>query len=89
ITEYKMKGSDITDLRMFRALCGTSGLENVVIVTAKWSTIADNLELAEYREEQLLSDYLKPLLKSGAKYARDHGTSKSSRTIIRTVLQKN
>ncbi|KAH6886982.1 P-loop containing nucleoside triphosphate hydrolase protein [Thelonectria olida] len=89
ITEYKMKGSDITNLRMFRALCGTSGLDNVIVVTTKWNTMTENRQLAEYREEQLLSDYLKPMLKSGAEYARDHGTAKSSRTIIRKVLKKN
>ncbi|KAK3361606.1 P-loop containing nucleoside triphosphate hydrolase protein [Lasiosphaeria ovina] len=89
ITESKMKGSDMTNLRMFRALCGTNGLENVIIVTTKWNLMAYEPGVAEAREEELRSDYLKPLLSSGAEFARDHGTSKSSRTILRKILHKN
>ncbi len=89
ITEFRMKGSDMTNLRMFRALCGTNGLENVVIVTTKWNLMVDKIGVAREREEELQSDYLKPMLSSGAEYARDDGTSKSSRAILRKILHKN
>lgn len=89
ITEFRMKGSDVTNVRMFRALCGTKGLENVVVVTTKWNLMADKMGVARGREEELQSDYLKLMLSSGAEYARHDGTSKSSRAILRKILHKN
>jgi len=84
-----MKGSDMTNLRMFSALCGTNGLENVIVVTTKWNLMAREPGVAEARERELRFDYLKPLLSFGADLARDDGTSKSSRTILRKILHKN
>ncbi|OIW25128.1 hypothetical protein CONLIGDRAFT_543566, partial [Coniochaeta ligniaria NRRL 30616] len=89
ITEYRMKGSDVGNLRLFRALCGTTGLKNVVIVTIKWNMMTNTMELAENCEKELKADYLKPMLASGAEYARDDGTSQSSQGILRRVRQKN
>ncbi|KAK3387158.1 hypothetical protein B0H63DRAFT_541355 [Podospora didyma] len=89
ITEYKMKGPDVKNLQMFRALCGTDGLEGVTLVTTKWNTMKeDNMAVAERREKEMLSEHFDTMMELGATYARDYGTAGSARRIIRDVLQK-
>ncbi|KAK3350326.1 hypothetical protein B0T25DRAFT_570889 [Lasiosphaeria hispida] len=88
IDEAKMKSPDIKNLEMFRALCGTEGLENVVLVTTKWNAMAGQIELAERREQELKSGFFRPLIQLSATYARDYGTSASAREVLRQVMRK-
>lgn len=83
-----MKGPDVKNLKMFRALC-EDGLEGVTLVTTKWNTMADRMALAERRESELLSEHYGSMMRMGATYARDDGTPESSRHIIAEVLKKN
>lgn len=79
-----MKGSSIKNLAMFRKLCGTDSLANVVFVTTKWDLIPT--EEAERREAQFEMRYLSTELGSGAQMARHDDTTESAREVLKKIL---
>ncbi|KAH8903541.1 hypothetical protein BR93DRAFT_884954 [Coniochaeta sp. PMI_546] len=84
ITEARMRGSSLKNLAMFRKLCGTSSLANVVFLTTKWDMVSNSD--GERREAQLISDHLKLELTSGARTARHDNTRESAVDALRMVL---
>jgi len=79
-----MKGSSLKNLAMFRKLCGSDSLANVVFITTKWDLVA--AEDAERREAQLLADHLRLELAGGARTARHDNTAASARAALALVL---
>jgi len=84
ISQTRMSGSALKNLSMFRKLCGTNSLQNVVIVTTKWDLVPS--DLAEAREKDLMTKFLQPMLLDGAKQARHDNTVYSAQMVLRKVL---
>lgn len=84
ITEARMRGSSLKNLAMFRKLCGTSSLANVVFLTTKWDMVS--VSDGNRREAQLISDHLQLELASGARTARHNNTRESAVDALRMVL---
>jgi hypothetical protein len=55
---------------MFRHLCGTDALTNVILTTTNWDRVSD--ELGSRREAQLMSVFWKPMIDHGSQVARFH-----------------
>ena len=72
---------------MFRKLCGDETLENVVLVTNMWSEVSP--EVGKDRENQLSSNFFKPVLDLGARMAPHHDTVESAHGIIRRILKNH
>lgn len=53
IQDVRMSGSALTNLRMFRKLCGETALKNVILVTTFWDKV--DLAEGERREAELVS----------------------------------
>ena len=70
---------------MFRELCGDSTLKNVLLVTNMWGEVA--LDVGEAREEELATEYFKPVLDKGARLARHLNTIGSAHDIIRSIMK--
>lgn len=79
-----MRGSSLKNLAMFRKLCGTSSLANVVFLTTKWDMVS--VSDGERREAQLISDHVQLELASGARTARHSNTRESAIDALRMVL---
>jgi hypothetical protein len=84
ITQPRMTGSVLKNISMFRELCGTETLPNVVIVTTKWDDVSK--VKGEKREEDLMSNYFKGLIELGAKTARHDDTKEAAQGVLRKVL---
>ncbi|OIW24562.1 hypothetical protein CONLIGDRAFT_691936 [Coniochaeta ligniaria NRRL 30616] len=84
ITEARMRGSSLKNLAMFRKLCGTSSLANVVFLTTKWDAVSATD--GERREANLIADHLQLELASGARTARHDNTRESATDALRMVL---
>ncbi|KAI4591929.1 hypothetical protein KJ359_012060 [Pestalotiopsis sp. 9143b] len=69
---------------MFRKLCGSESLKNVVIVTTKWDAVP--IETGELREQDLMNKFLQPMLTLGAQQARHNNTLVSAQDVLRKVL---
>lgn len=87
ITDVRIGGSGMKNLRMFRKLCGERGLGSVVLATTMWSLCpaADALS----REDQLVrqNDLWKHLVGHGAcVFRQDDGAVSGQRIIIVRIV---
>ena len=82
ITEPRMRGSAMKNLRMFRQVVGDENMRHCCLVTTKWSK--QNEDLSHSREDELRNGdtFWKPLLKRGATIKRFNDTEKSAMDII-------
>lgn len=86
ITDVRVGGSAMKNLRMFRKLCGPAGLRSVACVTSMWSLCS--AEDGERRERQLLeqNDLWKYLLDNDAKSFRHNADKASAEHILRHLI---
>ena len=93
LTDRRMYGSSLRNLKMFRELCGEDPLQNVVLTTTGWGVFekAGELDKAAANEHQLRTDpdFWQPLLKHGSKMARFEDTRDSALKIIESIVDNN
>ena len=86
ISEPRMTNSILTNLRMFRRLCGDQNLKNVMLATTKWgiTPTAD----AERRDRELHSQtgYWAPMIAKGSLIRRFENSAASAQTLIEELL---
>lgn len=82
----RMYGSSLTNLRMFRRLCGDDNLKNVILATTKWSDPPKSEEAS--REEQLCSDeeFWGLMIQEGSLVRRFDNTKPSARALVEEIL---
>jgi len=68
ISDPRMDGTSMKNLRMFRKLCGPNNLRNVILATTMW----DNISVAdgEIRESQLKKEFWRDMILMGSTVAR-------------------
>ena len=88
ITDVRMQGSAVRNLRILKKLCGPKYYSNVVLATIKWDEV--NPEEGEYREKQLKSEdeYWAEFIKEGATVRRHKAGKESAISIVKYLLDK-
>ncbi|GLB39663.1 putative protein with domain-containing protein [Lyophyllum shimeji] len=76
ITDGRMRGTPLRNLKMFEALCGKEALENVVLMTTMWDEV--NPEVGVARETELQDDFWAPVVGQGRRTARFYNTFESA-----------
>jgi hypothetical protein len=79
-----MAGSPLKNLHMFKQLCGTSALKNIILTTTMWDEVTE--EVGEQREGELTRNYWKPLIDQGSRTLRYTNTYTSAWEIVDTAL---
>lgn len=69
---------------MFKSLCGTTNLKNVVLATSMWDKVTQ--EEGQRREQQLINDFWKGLIAYKARTMRHDGTQESALEIANSLL---
>ena len=89
ISDVRMTGASITNLRMFRKLVGDENLNNVILATTRWGVTP--YEDAVRREEELCNQdaFWKSMIAggSGSKVRRFENTAASAAELVKEVLQ--
>ncbi|SMQ55269.1 unnamed protein product [Zymoseptoria tritici ST99CH_3D7] len=86
ITDVRMDGPSLKNLRMMKKLCGTETLRNVVLTTTMWENVTP--DDGRRREKELAQKFWKNLLNEGAKIARVTNRSPEvARSLVRTTLK--
>ena len=85
ISDKRFTGITGRNFKMFRELCGDTTLKNVILVTNMWGEVSR--DIGEAREDELTSDFFKPVLDKGAQMARHHNTAQSAHDIIRRIMK--
>ena len=87
ITDVRMDGSSLKNLKMFQRMCGPDALQNVLLTTTQWSNV--NPELGVEREGNLRhEDFWAELISRGASLERFMGTRASGLDLISKLINK-
>ena len=91
ITDTRMEGSSMKNLRMFRELCGEKNFSNVILCTTMWDKVEE--EEGRRREQELRSKetFWASLVSRGAQVVQHRGPdlAASARKIAESLIQKD
>lgn len=88
ITDNRMGGSPLKNLRMFGELCGDVAMRRVTLVTTMWDKMRD-LELGQQREKELRDTFWKGMLNKGSTIAKFDNKFDTAKAIIhRLIVEK-
>ncbi|TFY58555.1 hypothetical protein EVG20_g8101 [Dentipellis fragilis] len=89
ISDVRVGGVSRKNFKLFRELCGTSVLSNVLLVTNMWGAVDPAVGAA--REAELSSEdkFFKPVLDKGARLRRHMNTAASAYAILMEFLNGN
>ena len=88
ISDTRVGGTSQRNLRMFRKLCGTDSLKNVVIVTTMWDKVTPEEGLQREQELKSSNNLFKLLLDGEATMMRHERTAESATKVINRLLGK-
>ncbi|KAF2233095.1 hypothetical protein EV356DRAFT_421556, partial [Viridothelium virens] len=86
INEARMTGSSITNLRMFRKLCGDKNLKNVILATTKWGITPEADALRREKELDSPEGFWGPYIAGGSKIRRFENTQASACALVEEIL---
>ena len=93
ITDTKMGGISLRNLRMFRKLCGDDALKNVVVVTTRWDDVQEkDRGVMLKREKELMETpgkFFEPVIAGGGRFLRHDDTAGSARRIMEAFLKNH
>ncbi|KAG8801208.1 hypothetical protein FRC20_000652 [Serendipita sp. 405] len=81
ITDNRMAGSPLKNLKLFASLCGNVAMPNVVLVMTMWSLLPKR-EIGKLRQEELEKDFWTSMLKEGCRVAEFGDSYESAHMII-------
>ncbi|KAG9496349.1 hypothetical protein J7337_012936 [Fusarium musae] len=88
ITDVRMEGSALRNLKMFRKLCGDDPMKNVTILSTFWGR--DNREVAIAHEDELKSNpnFWGSMIEYGAQVQRFDGTQECALDVLMSFATK-
>ncbi|KAI0155609.1 P-loop containing nucleoside triphosphate hydrolase protein [Pestalotiopsis sp. NC0098] len=86
ISDNRVGGSALRNLRIFKCLCGEDAFKHVMLATSMWDTIKESI--AVQRETELVGEvgFWKDMRERGSLLARWSGSTESAQQIIEDVL---
>ena len=90
ITENRLGGSALKNLRMLRELCGAENLANVTLTTTMWGELK-NPTVGDEREAELMGDntFWGQMRARGATVARYDNTKKNGTELVSKLIARN
>jgi hypothetical protein len=87
ISDNRLAGSALRNLRMFKELCGEDAYKHIVLATSMWAK--EDLDTAARREQELVGEggFWAAMKKRGSTVMRWHGDSSSADAIIHRLLE--
>lgn len=91
ISDVRMQGSSLQNLRMFRKLCGDEALKNVLLVTTFWDTVNDAEGRVREKELSSNNDFWGLMISKGSRMKRWSTRSREHVTegILTSVIPGN
>jgi hypothetical protein len=84
ISDNRMAGTPLSNLRVFQKLCGANALRNVILTTTMWDEV--QIEEGDRREKELRGKYWKTMIDRGSTVARYLNTTESAWDIVMPIL---
>ncbi|KZT74179.1 hypothetical protein DAEQUDRAFT_683039 [Daedalea quercina L-15889] len=89
MTDNRLDGTTLQNLRMFRAICGMSAMRNVVVVLTMWDQV--DPQLGEQRESELResSRFFGPVMADNPRMMHHNGSKDSAMAILNNLVSQN
>ena len=87
ITDKRMKGTTLRNLKMFRRLCGEDALSKVILGTTNWGEIDE--AVGTRREKELRENFWEDMISRGSEIRRFHKTQSSAQGFLDSILLRN
>ncbi|KAF8441309.1 P-loop containing nucleoside triphosphate hydrolase protein [Boletus edulis BED1] len=84
ISDNRMAGTPLKNLRVFQKLCGNEALDKVYLTTTMWDEVV--LSEGERRLEELKAEYWKALIQQGAQVVCCRNDNDSATEIIQRIV---
>jgi hypothetical protein len=88
IQDVRITGSALTNLRMFKKLCGDNGLGSVVLATTMWDFAPDGKGPDREKELMAKPDFWKYMIDKGSEVFRQDRGKESANHIIERLMKK-
>jgi hypothetical protein len=93
ISDPRMGGSALRNLRMFRQLCGTDNLSSVILATTHWSNkdgLRVSKEVGQARTKGLMEthDFWDSMVDRGSKVVKHDGSKESALNIVTNLIDR-
>ena len=85
ISNNRMAGTPLKNLRMFEELCGKNAFHNVILTTTMWDEVDE--ETGEERERELKTKYWRKMLERGSTTKRFLRTRESAFDVIEPLIE--
>ncbi|KAF8553435.1 hypothetical protein OG21DRAFT_1245167 [Imleria badia] len=86
ITDTRMAGKPLRNLRMFQKMCGRDALDKVYLTTTMWDEVDQSV--GEKRLHELAAEYWKAMIQQGAQIVRCRSDDDSPKKIIQQILDQ-
>ncbi|KAF8129490.1 P-loop containing nucleoside triphosphate hydrolase protein [Boletus edulis] len=86
ITDNRMAGTPLKNLRVFRKLCGEDALDKVYLITTMWDEVEQST--GERRLEELKEDYWKSMIIQGTQVACCRNDDDSMNNLVQQILSQ-
>ncbi|KAL4073387.1 P-loop containing nucleoside triphosphate hydrolase protein [Scleroderma citrinum] len=86
ITDNRMAGTPLKNLRVFQRLCGNNAMSQIVLTTTMWDEVDE--EVGMERLEELRGSYWKPMIAQGSTTFRYLNTQESAMELIVQLVAK-
>lgn len=86
ITDIRYAGSSVRTLEIFKKICGTVALKNVLLVSTRWNEVEEALGAS--REQQLRDNFWAYMLSDGSTMARFYGNRESAIGIASQLMSR-
>jgi GTPase SAR1 family protein len=87
ITDIRYSGSSVKTFEVFKKICGTEALSNVLLATSRWADV-DQVVGAD-RERQLRDKFWTFMLSKGSNMIRFHGDRDSAIALVSQLVSKD
>jgi len=89
IIDPRMSGTALSNLRLFRSLCGSDNLANVILGTTFWDTVDDAVGQRRENEFRTNPQYWKMLVEKGSRLVRVQQDRASNLQILTDIARNN
>ena len=84
ITDNRMAGTPLKNLRMFEKLCGENAFQNVILTTTMWDEVDE--QIGRLREEELKSTYWRSMFDRNSMTSRFLNSRESALRLIEPLI---
>lgn len=87
ISDTRMDGASMKNLRMFRKLCGVNNLHKVILATTMWEKVS--IAEGEMREAELKNDFWRDMIAVGSTVAKVSNRPLDSTKLVKRFLDQS